>query len=345
MKNEDAPILLIGGYGSVGSEAARTLRRLYPNTRLVIAGRDHARAIALAAELGHAEAEYCDLAIPTLGLDSERRYRGIVVFAKDESLHALGLSIAQGSAYVSISEYAVEIAPLVARATGEGRHIPILLLSHHLGGLVTMVALQHASAFSQVEAIRVGAVFDADDLGGATAQADAARVARITPHPLLLEGGRWLWGYGPQQRRCFVDVEGIPRDGVAFSLLDVPSIAAATKARSVRFDVAIREATKDYRSRHEVVIEIDGISMDHRAETCRVTIQDAGFHTGMSGRTIAFALERLLGLDGQPRMQAGFNLPENALNAKRIISLARASGILINSQTSMRLREQVCNSQ
>jgi hypothetical protein len=143
MSAGDHSVLLIGGYGAVGSEAARTIRRLYPNVKLVIAGRNRGQAAALAVELGHAEGIECDLGIPGLGLAPGPRCRGVAVFAKDERLHALDHAIAQGAAYVAISEYAVEIAPLVTRAGGDGRHIPILLLGHHLGGLVTMATLHH----------------------------------------------------------------------------------------------------------------------------------------------------------------------------------------------------------
>lgn len=330
--SDDDPILLIGGYGAVGSEAARTLRRLHPRTKLIIAGRDRTRAAALAADLGEAEGVHCDLTAPDLGLAPGNRYRGIAVFAKDERLHALDQAIAQGAAYVSISEYAVEIAPLVARSNGNGRHIPILLVSHHLGGLVTMVTLHHARDMAETSAVRVGAIFDPADLGGATAQADAARVARATPYPLLLQDRRWVWAEGPESTRRFSGADGAIYDGAALSLLDVTSIAAATRASSVRFDVALREASATSQARHEVVIEIDGFLEDHKPANLRIAIQDHGFHTRMSGRAIAFALERLLGLDGRPAIQAGLHLPENLLDAARIVSLARDSGILIDIQ-------------
>ena len=203
MSGGDDSVLLIGGYGAVGIEAARTIRRLYPNVKLVIAGRNRGQAAALAAELGHAEGIECDLGIAGLGLAPSLRSRGVAVFAKDERLHALDHAVAQGAAYVAISEYAVEIAPLVARSGGDGRHLPILLLGHHLGGLVTMATLHHTRDLAEITAVRIGAIFDEADLGGATAQADASRLARATPHPLVLHEGRWLWADEPDLTRRF----------------------------------------------------------------------------------------------------------------------------------------------
>jgi hypothetical protein len=332
MSGGDDGILLIGGYGAVGSEAARTIRRLYPDVTLVIAGRHREQAAALAAELGHAEGIECDLGIRGLGLAPGLRCRGVAAFAKDERLHALDHAVGQGAAYVAISEYAVEIAPLVARAGGDARHIPILLLGHHLGGLVTMATLYHTRDLADINAVRIGAIFDEADLGGATAQADASRVARATPHPLVLHEGRWLWAEEPELTRRFSGADGALHDGTALSLLDVASIAAATKARSVRFDVAVRGSPTAPRARHEVVIEVEGCMQDHRPADLRITIESEGFHTRVSGRAIAFALERLLGLDGRPAMPSGLCLPENVLDAAHVVSQARSSGISIDVQ-------------
>lgn len=55
--------------------------------------------------------------------------------------------------------------------------------------------------------------------------------------------------------------------------LHVTSIAAATKARSVRFDVAIRESAATPKARHEVVIEIERRMRDHRPENLRIAIE------------------------------------------------------------------------
>ena len=50
------------------------------------------------------------------------------------------------------------------------------------------------------------------------------------------------------------------------------------------------------------------------------------------GRATAFALERLLGLDGRPAMPSGLCLPEYVLDAAHVVSRARSSGIMIDVQ-------------
>lgn len=325
-------ILLVGGYGAVGTEAAQTIRGRHPRAHLTIAGRDGAKAAALARSLGNAESIECDLATPGLGLTQEGRYRAVAVFAKDDYLHGLDLAVDHGAAYAAVSEYAVEIAPLVARSVGDAQGIPILMLSHHLGGLVTLVALHYAREFAAVGAVRIGALFDPDDLGGATAEADAARVARAAPYPQVRDQGRWTWAEEAKVSRQFYDAAGDLHTGTGLSLLDVASVAAATRALSVRFDVAVRAPADGADSRHEVVIEIEGCRAGHLTETSRIVIRDDAHHTRMSGRTMAFALERLLGLDGHPAPQPSLLLPETILNPATIVQLAQASGIGIDVQ-------------
>lgn len=229
-----------------------------------------------------------------------------------------------------MSEYAVEIAPVLARSVGDGRGIPILLLSHHLGGLVTMTTLHYATEFAVVDDVRIGAIFDAEDLGGATAQVDAARVARASPHPLLRQDGRWIWADETLSRREFHDSDGTAHGGTALSLLDVASVTAATKAPSVRFDVAVRAPNPNSRPRHDVVIEIEGQYASKQKAHLRIDIHDDAHHFRMSGRTMAFGLGRLLGLDGRPAPPPGLHLPETILGAAAIVQLAQMDGTAIN---------------
>lgn len=323
-------VLLVGGYGAVGAEAARTLRRRHPHVRLTIAGRDQAKAEALAHSLGNADGIECDLTAPGLGISHADRYRAVAVFAKDDYSNGLDFAIDHGAAYVAVSEYAVEMAPLLARSVGDGRGIPILLLSHHLGGLVTMTTLHYASELAAVTAVRIGAIFDPEDLGGATAQLDAARVARASPNPLLRLDGQWIWAEAPMSERVFRDADGAIQQGTGLSLLDVTSIAAATNAPSVRFDVAVRDPAVESRPRHDVVIEIEGRHHDQEEAHLRIDIHDDAYHFGMSGRTMAFGLERLLGLDGRETPQPGLHLPETMLDAATLIQLTQAHGAAIS---------------
>lgn len=60
------PALIVGGSGLVGSQAARTLRRLHSDLPIAIGGRNVNRAEKIAQEVGNAEAVAVDLTRPDL---------------------------------------------------------------------------------------------------------------------------------------------------------------------------------------------------------------------------------------------------------------------------------------
>ncbi|MFD2497845.1 hypothetical protein ACFSTI_01845 [Rhizorhabdus histidinilytica] len=86
--NIDAPILLIGGSGVVGSISATILRRMYPDLPIAIGGRDIAKAEAVASGIDGAVAVQVDLERPDLGLSPDRRFGAFALFVKDDWLHA-----------------------------------------------------------------------------------------------------------------------------------------------------------------------------------------------------------------------------------------------------------------
>src|SRR5687767_14663327 len=91
-----APVLILGGYGSVGSRTARMLRRLHPALPLVIAGRDPRRAAALAGELGNADVADINLDRQDLGLPAAYRCVAVIAALKDHSLNGLRFAEVHG---------------------------------------------------------------------------------------------------------------------------------------------------------------------------------------------------------------------------------------------------------
>src|SRR5690554_5521881 len=109
----DGQILLIGGSGTVGTIAAGLIRRLVPNLKLAIGGRDLSKAADVAARLGHAAGVAVDLSVPGLGLDHGEDYSAVAVLVKDDWLNSLRFAQDRGIPYISMSSGAFEIAPEV----------------------------------------------------------------------------------------------------------------------------------------------------------------------------------------------------------------------------------------
>ncbi|MBW8808314.1 MAG: hypothetical protein JF591_05670 [Lysobacter sp.] len=95
------PVLIIGGSGVVGAQGAQALRRLHPELPIAIAGRDLARAEAVAATLGHAQALRVDLQRADLGLPEDAQFSAVVLFVKDDTLNSLKYAQRHGLPYVA----------------------------------------------------------------------------------------------------------------------------------------------------------------------------------------------------------------------------------------------------
>ncbi|WP_164008667.1 NAD(P)-dependent oxidoreductase [Pyxidicoccus trucidator] len=329
--NPNKPVLIIGGSGVVGSRAARALRRLQPELPLTLGARDMDKAQALARELGGADTARIDLGRPDLGLPPGADFSAVVVLLKDDSLHSMRYAQAKGLPYVSFSDFVFDIGPEVALYIQKPTSAPILLLGHFLGGTITLSALHFAREFRKLQTIEVSAVFDEEDVGGPVAQGDMERLSQGVPHPLLLKDGKFLWARGADAERRFTGVDGTEWQGRAYPLLDVVSLAAATEARSIRLDFAVRAAAsrRGKGPSHEVIIELTGERLDGTTGRVRHELIDGDVHSGMSARGVALAVERLLGLAGGPPVAPGLYHPESLLEPAYVVERMREFGTRI----------------
>ena len=177
-----APVLIVGGSGIVGSQAARALRRLHPALPLVIGGRDMTKAEAIAKDLGNASALSVDVALADLGINEDRAFSAVVVFLKDHWLNSMRFAQRLGVPYISLSSGAFEIGPEVAQYIHASDKAPILLASHWLAGAALFPTLHYAKAFRAVEVI--SRCLAQPGLFGIDLQRPAAVAAEPLPQPL-----------------------------------------------------------------------------------------------------------------------------------------------------------------
>src|SRR5687768_11243064 len=147
----DAPILLIGGSGIVGRRTARLLRDANPDAKLLIGGRNLARAQQVAAEIGSAEGVAVDLDADDLGLGEsrpgERPLAAVVIFLKDARLAALRFAQARGAPHIGISSGTFEIGPEVSAFIHKPGAAPVVLGSEWLAGAAVLATLHLARKF------------------------------------------------------------------------------------------------------------------------------------------------------------------------------------------------------
>ncbi|HJT11339.1 MAG TPA: hypothetical protein VJ790_01905 [Dongiaceae bacterium] len=309
------PVLIVGGSGIVGSRAAHTLRRLHPDLRVAIGGRNLERAQKTAQKVGTAEAVKVDVSQPNLGL-TDQPFSAVVMFAKDDTLNGLKYAQARRIPYIGISSGVFEVGPEMALHIHAPERAPILMGSQWLVGAATLPTLEFAREFESLESIELAAVFDEQDMGGPAAAADFERLTKAAPSPLILKDGKWRWINGEEATRQVKDRDGAVRDAATYTPLDVLSLATATNAKSIRFDLVYGESATRKRGEPfstEIIIELKGRLKNGQEGSARYELFHPGGQAPVTALSVAIVVERLLGLAGGEKVEPGLYFPESLI--------------------------------
>ncbi|BCH31534.1 hypothetical protein MesoLjLc_34640 [Mesorhizobium sp. L-8-10] len=330
--NRHKPVLIIGGSGIVGSTAARTLRQLYPELPITIGGRDLAKAEAVAKEIGNARGAAIDLDRIDLGLPAGDSFGAVVPFLKDETLNSLKYAQATGAGYLSISSGVFELGPETAFYIHKPTAVPVVMASSWLAGVATFPTLRFAKEFSRIDRIEITAVLDEQDMGGPAAAADFERLTRTAPRALIVKDGKFVWAADEDASRTVVTVDGVETRAIGYSPFDVLSLAAATDAKSIRFDLIYGESANRRRGEHfstETIIEITGENKDGRTGLSRYELVHPRGQAPVTAVGVTLGIERLLGLDGKAPAAPGLYLPEVLIDPDHAVRRFQEFGLLI----------------
>ncbi|MEV6276781.1 saccharopine dehydrogenase [Nocardia sp. NPDC051832] len=305
-------VLIMGGSGQAGSDTAALLRRWHPGLPLTIAGRNLERAQRVADRLGTADAVTIDLARADLGLPRDRDYSAVVATVWDNRLNGLGYAQAHGLPYLSISSGLLDIAPEVVAGAHQANAAPILVASHYLAGLGVVATLHAARAFARIDSVRIGAVLDELDAGGPAGLADLERWATVTAAGLVRRDGVFTWISESEAQTEVAGLDGTPLSAQSVGILDVPSLALATGAPNVRFDLAIGESAG---RRHgaaastELRIDLEGADPEGAPLATTHHLSHPAGQRPLTALAIALGVERMLGLRGEA-LAPGIHTPE-----------------------------------
>lgn len=331
-----APVLIIGGSGIVGSQAAQTLRKLHPDLPIAIGGRDLAKAQTVAGSLSNAEAVAINLERADLGQPDGKAFSAVVLFVKDETLNSLKYAQAHGLPYVSVSSGVFEVGPEMAHYIHKPNSSAILMASTWLAGSATFPTLQAAGDFSRIDEITIAVVLDEQDMGGPAAFADFERLTQSAPNPLTLKNGKWRWIKDEEATRRFTDIDGKEIEASAYSPLDVLSLGVATGAQSIRFDMAYGESASRRRGEPfstEIVIEISGQRKTGEETTARLDIVHPQGQAPLTALHVALAAERLLGLSGGEKVAPGLYFPDGLMEPDYVIARMKEFGTQFHKST------------
>src|SRR5690349_22375437 len=98
------------------------------------------------------------------------------------------------------------------------------MASHWLAGAAVFPVLQAASAYEALTSIRIGVVFDEQDMGGPAAAADYERLTSVAPSVLTIQGGETRWVTGDEAKATVKSVDGALVEAQAYSPFDVISL-------------------------------------------------------------------------------------------------------------------------
>jgi hypothetical protein len=326
------PVLIVGGSGLVGAKTAHTLRQLYRDLPITIGGRDLKKAKAVADSLGNADAVEVDLTKRDLG-QGDRLYSAVAMFVKDQTLNSMRFAQDHGLPYVSISTGIYEMGPEIALFAHRPTAAPILMNSTWLAGAATLPALYFAKEFRTIKAIEVYALLDSRDLGGPAADADFERLLMASPHAPYLKDGAWAWTNGSEAKRTVRSARGIEIPVTPYSPFDVLCLSAATDAHSIRFEFAMGTlADNEDEIATEIIIDISGETLPGEAVRKRYTLSHPKGQMPITAAGVSVAVERLMGLDGNPIPGPGLYLPELLIEPEIMIRRLKQFGLEIDQK-------------
>jgi len=181
-----ASLLIVGGYGIVGAQVARILRRRNPSLRILIAGRTPEKARALAAELGHAEGVRFDVDDPGSLARLAEPPQLILLAVNDLRDVTLNAAIAAGTALVDITRWTARVRDLEAICKRSTLRAPVVQGSAWMACIPGALALASAASLESVDSIDISILYALKDKSG---DDSVEYMDRLTvPFPVIRDG-------------------------------------------------------------------------------------------------------------------------------------------------------------
>jgi saccharopine dehydrogenase-like NADP-dependent oxidoreductase len=338
MNTNDA-VLIAGGYGVVGQQAAQVIRQRHPDLPLIIGGRNPAKAETLARELTNADIAMLDVEQPNPlnGL----RPRAILAVVNDPLDYLLLDAVRGGIPYVDITRWTERVKIAVSGTSAKVLQAPVLLSSAWMAGVAAVVAVAISRQLRGIDRIDISVLYSLKDKAGPNSAEYMDRLA--TPFSVMLNGmHKQVYPYTDPRTITFPN--GYKGKAYRFDTPDqftLPTtIGARTVAARIAFDdamatmllvVLIRSGLWKLMSAqwftplrrsllynpgsgasHQIVIDAVGQDESGNAKTIQATIVDSQGQTHLTAVGALIQLERLLGLDGALPPAPGIVYPDTA---------------------------------
>ncbi|UHA72741.1 hypothetical protein [Paenibacillus sp. 481] len=327
------PVLLIGGSGMVGKNAAEHLRRFHPELPILIGGRNLEKAQTVANQLGNAQAVQIDLERPNLGLPEDIQLSAVGTFFRDGEFYSQRWAQNKRIPFLFISGYEHEIGKHTSIYLHGPLAAPVVIATHWMGGIPITLAKHYARQFRSIEAINISVIFDPEEeIGPDGTLQNEGEIEETSPYPLFFQDGKWKRAKDEMDiGRTIKTVDGSIQEATAFSSPDILSLGAMD-IKSARFDFLAHESSgrkSGGQITHDIIIEITGELKDGTLTTVRREIVYPDNQSSMTGLGAAIGIEHLLGLvDTAPR--PGLYFPENVIDPLHLEQRLKQTGTHIS---------------
>jgi hypothetical protein len=332
MELQKKRILIVGGYGVVGSHIARLIRKDYKFIELILAGRNPENGEELALELGLAETAAVNL---DEGFDLEKYgpLDLIITAMADEYNILRETAISHGVAIIYISEVTDEISPTVFLSLHQSPAAPVVFAGHWQAGILSLVTKEIAAGFSQITRVETAGLYDEKDPVGPLVTNE---VGGFVGRALLREHGKWELVEAKEKARTIRLHDDTTAEGHPMSTLDVPSIGAFTGAQNIRFDFAVGKSigtSQGTAASHDLYIDVEGFSLSGDATQLRTIVSDPKGSSHLTAVGVLLIMEGIFGYAGQSApQQGGLYLPETIVSTAHIMSRLKDFGVTITQE-------------
>ncbi|WP_291583834.1 hypothetical protein [Bacteroides sp.] len=325
MKEKIKPILLIGGYGSVGSKAVDLLHQYYPDIPLVIAGRNPHKAKKLIDSISNSSVISVDLKRKDLGIPDDMQFSAVAAYMNDTTLHAQKYAQAKGIPYVTVAGSVAELGMALAFYVNNGQDASVVLSSQWMGGIPDALAMDYAKQFRQIDSIKITAINDPlDEFGEGSDEEEIKSIFIINPYSIAIEDGIYKWLKTDKEKKYRVrTIDGSEYDAYSFPIADILSLENGVTADSIKFYTAEGKSYGTKQSKgvtHDIIIEMSGIAEDGKAKILHTEIIYPKGQAHMTALGSIIALEQVMGLMSavKPNIYLGANLLDISLLKRRL---------------------------
>lgn len=348
-------ILVVGGYGVVGSQVCRLLRERHPAAQLLIGGRSPDKAAALARELDATPVriDTCD-ADPLASLEERPR---LVIAAVNDPRDALLLAtVRRAVALVDIARWTARLHAALLRLATESVSAPVMLASGWMGGVAPLLAMAAARQVWPPTSIEIDILYGAADLAGPDSVdyvdrlevpfevIDAGRERLVKPftggHVVAFPGAGRRRTYRldtPEQAtlpivtgastvatRIVFDSRAATATLVALKRLGVIRLLSAERFTRLRRKLLFPQTASSQGTPTVVLATVRG-----EGAVVRASVVDRAGQSHLTALGAVIAAERALGLDGLAAAPAAVTFPEQHPRPQSALATLRQHGVEI----------------